>query len=166
MLPSLPPWPGAEDARLSPESLRRDAGLVLTAREEDIYKSLGLPFIPPELREGADEIALAGWDALPELISLKVLRGILHLHTIFSDGVNTLEGMAEAAHPEVSEVEFKAAVREQWAILAIDERAGIETPHGCQIASRFFQILSRQPRRRPASLMPMGNVVWARSCIC
>jgi DNA polymerase (family X) len=82
---------------LSPESLRRDAVPVQTAREEDIYKSLGLPFIPPELREGTDEIALAGRDALPELISSKVLRGILHLHTIFSDGVNTLEEMAEAA---------------------------------------------------------------------
>jgi hypothetical protein len=61
------------------------------------------------------------------------------------------------AHPEVSEAEFKAAVRERWAILAIDERAGIETPQGCQIASRFFQTLSRQPRRRPASLMPMAT---------
>jgi hypothetical protein len=42
------------------------------------------------------------------------------------------------AHPEVSEAEFKAAVRERWAILAIDERAGIETPQGCQIASRLM----------------------------
>ena len=62
-----------------------------------MYKALGLPFIPPELREGADEIGSARKGALPELVTMKDLRGVLHLHTDFSDGVNTLEEMAEAA---------------------------------------------------------------------
>jgi DNA polymerase (family 10) len=78
-------------------SLRKGAKLLATPREEDIYKALGLPFIPPELREGADEIARAGRGAVPKLVAMNDLRGVLHLHTVFSDGANTLEEMAEAA---------------------------------------------------------------------
>jgi DNA polymerase (family 10) len=81
----------------SRDSLQKGTRPLATLREEDIYKALGLPFIPPELREGTDEIAHATRDTLPELIALKDLRGVLHLHTVFSDGVNTLEEMAEAA---------------------------------------------------------------------
>jgi DNA polymerase (family 10) len=82
---------------LAPQALRRGARLIATPREEDIYQALGLPFIPPELREGTDEIDRARRNALPKLVGLKDLRGVLHLHTVFSDGVNTLEEMAEAA---------------------------------------------------------------------
>jgi DNA polymerase (family X) len=82
---------------LNRDSLRCGARKVSTPREEDIYKALGLSFIPPELREGTDEIALAAKDALPELVALKDLRGLVHLHTDFSDGANTLEEMAEGA---------------------------------------------------------------------
>jgi len=78
-------------------SLQSGARNVSTPREEDIYKALGVAFIPPELREGTDEITRAGTGALPELVTMKELRGVLHLHTDFSDGVNTLEEMAEAA---------------------------------------------------------------------
>jgi DNA polymerase (family X) len=67
------------------------------AREEDVYQTLGLPFIPPELREGRDEFARARKGALPDLVRLNDLRGVLHLHTDFSDGANTLEEMAEAS---------------------------------------------------------------------
>jgi DNA polymerase (family X) len=82
---------------LNRDSLRRGARKVSTPREKDIYKALGLSFIPPELREGTDETALAAKDALPELVALKDLRGLVHLHTDFSDGANTLEEMAEGA---------------------------------------------------------------------
>ena len=65
------------------------------------------------------------------------------------------------AHPEVSPAEFKAAVREQWAILAVDERAAIEAlPQllpADATARRAFADLFRQPSQRPASSMPMGN---------
>lgn len=62
--------------------------------EAAIYGSLGLPYIQPELREGNNEIALAKNGALPQLISYTDLRGTLHNHSTYSDGVNTLEEMA------------------------------------------------------------------------
>ena len=82
---------------LTKDGLRRGARALITRREEDIYKALGLPFVPPELREGGDEIARATKGMLPKLVTMKDLRGVLHLHTVVSDGANTLEEMAEAA---------------------------------------------------------------------
>ncbi len=62
--------------------------------EEAIYASLGLAYIEPELREGTDEVALAKADRLPALIGYADLRGALHNHSTYSDGVHTLEEMA------------------------------------------------------------------------
>ena len=64
--------------------------------EESIYKRLGLPFIPPELREGYGEIEQAKAHKLPKLVESKDLKGILHVHTDFSDDMHTLREMAEA----------------------------------------------------------------------
>jgi DNA polymerase (family 10) len=82
---------------LGPDGLRTGARRVRTPREADVYAALGLPLIPPELREGTDEIALATKGALPKLATMKDLQGVLRVHTDFSDGVNTLKEMAEAA---------------------------------------------------------------------
>ena len=71
---------------------RRMAG----ADEASIYTALGLDFIPPELREGGDEIKLAKARRLPKLVTNKDLRGILHAHTTRSDGAATLEQMVVA----------------------------------------------------------------------
>jgi DNA polymerase (family X) len=76
--------------------LHRGRRIVARRSEEQIYRALGLPFIEPELREGHDEIALALSGQLPHLVNDEDLRGILHAHTDRSDGVNTLEQMAEA----------------------------------------------------------------------
>ena len=65
--------------------------------EEEVYRSVGLPYIEPELRENRGEIEAARKGALPRLISLKDIRGDLHTHTILSDGRNTLKKMVEAA---------------------------------------------------------------------
>ncbi|WP_353197086.1 helix-hairpin-helix domain-containing protein [Parapedobacter defluvii] len=62
--------------------------------EEAIYRSLGLAYVEPELREGTNELALAAADTLPTLIGYADLRGTLHNHSTYSDGVNTLEEMA------------------------------------------------------------------------
>jgi DNA polymerase (family 10) len=70
--------------------------VVASRTEEDIYKALGLPFIEPELREGRGEIDLARRGKLPKLVTDVDIRGILHAHTNRSDGVDTLEVMAEA----------------------------------------------------------------------
>ena len=65
--------------------------------EPDIYRALGLDFIPPELRENRGEIEAATDHTLPHLIQLENLRGTFHNHTTASDGLDTLEAMAEAA---------------------------------------------------------------------
>jgi len=65
--------------------------------EEAVYHRAGLPFIEPELREGAGEIAAAASGKLPRLVTVKDLRGDLHMHTTASDGANTLLEMATAA---------------------------------------------------------------------
>lgn len=66
--------------------------------EADIYEHLGLPYIPPELREDEGEIeaALAGDDA-SDLIELQDIQGMVHCHTVYSDGKNTIEEMAQGA---------------------------------------------------------------------
>ena len=63
--------------------------------EQEIYQSLGLQYLEPELREGINEVALARENKIPELIKVADLRGILHNHSTYSDGVNTLKEMAE-----------------------------------------------------------------------
>ncbi|QXD15294.1 DNA polymerase/3'-5' exonuclease PolX [Rhodocaloribacter litoris] len=67
------------------------------AREEEVYAAAGLPFIPPELREGRGEIEAAATGTLPELITVRDLRGTLHNHSTYSDGTHPLARMAEAA---------------------------------------------------------------------
>ncbi|HQB34742.1 MAG TPA: DNA polymerase/3'-5' exonuclease PolX [Syntrophorhabdus sp.] len=71
--------------------------LVICKSEEEIYRALGLPYIPPELREDSGEIEAAEQDKLPSLVQHEDIRGIFHVHTDFSDGVDSLERMVEAA---------------------------------------------------------------------
>ncbi len=65
--------------------------------EEDCYRALGLPWIPPELRENRGEIEAAEKGELPRLVDLKDIRGDCHMHTTASDGKNSIEDMARAA---------------------------------------------------------------------
>jgi len=65
--------------------------------EEEVFKSVGLPYIPPELREGRGEIEAARAGNLPDLIELKDVRGDLQMHSRHSDGSNTIEEMVGAA---------------------------------------------------------------------
>ena len=74
-----------------------DGETTRCATEEGVYERLGLPWIPPELREGRGELEAALNGALPALVELGDLRGDLHCHTTLSDGRQTLEQMAEAA---------------------------------------------------------------------
>ena len=67
------------------------------AAEEVVYTSVGLPFVPPALREGTGELEAAAAGALPRLLTVEDLRGTLHNHTTASDGAATLREMAEAA---------------------------------------------------------------------
>ena len=67
------------------------------ATEEEVYALLGLPWIPPELREDRGELRFKSADDVPVLIEQADLRGDLHMHTVLSDGRNTTEEMALAA---------------------------------------------------------------------
>lgn len=76
---------------------KKKGKLVASRTEEEVYQSVGLPFIPPELREDRGEIEAAKAGKLPRLIEVADLRSDLHLHTNISDGTNSIEAMADAA---------------------------------------------------------------------
>ena len=67
------------------------------ADEESFYNFLGLQYIPPEIREDMGEIALAEKNAIPRLIEVGDIKGDLHVHTVSSDGNDTLKAMVGAA---------------------------------------------------------------------
>jgi DNA polymerase (family 10) len=113
-------YPGALlDATGSPGHLRdlgrvaHDRGLVLdttgltskssgtrvpAAGEDDLYRRLGLPSVPPELREGSGEVEAAEAGTLPEdLVTVDDLQGLVHCHTVYSDGKHSIADMARAA---------------------------------------------------------------------
>jgi DNA polymerase (family 10) len=76
---------------------RQDGGEILCSTEEEVYATLGLPWVPPELREDRGEIQAALAGDLPRLVEWGDVRGDLHAHTDWSDGAGTLAEMAEAA---------------------------------------------------------------------
>ncbi len=84
---------------LSEYSLARldNQKVVAGKTEEDIYAQLKLDYIPPELRENQGEVDAAGAHKLPALISQADVQGDVHMHTVETDGRNTIEEMAEAA---------------------------------------------------------------------
>lgn len=80
-----------------PEDGDRDFGTRLAGdTEADVYEALGLPWIPPELRENRGEIAAALEGKLPDLVTLEDIRGDLQMHSTWSDGRASLEDMARA----------------------------------------------------------------------
>jgi DNA polymerase (family 10) len=69
---------------------------IVCRDEAEIYQKLGLSYIPPELREDLGEIQASQSGRLPVLVEPDELKGIFHVHTTYSDGVNTLREMVEA----------------------------------------------------------------------
>ena len=87
--------------------------------EEEVYKALKLPFIPPELREDSGEIDAALAGKLPELISIEDIKGDLHVHTKASDGSHDIDTLVEAAR------------RKGYQYIAItDHTKGLGVAHG------------------------------------
>ncbi|MFC2031069.1 DNA polymerase/3'-5' exonuclease PolX [Chloroflexota bacterium] len=83
---------------LSEYGFKRDNGdEILCPEEEAVYGTLGLPWVPPELREDRGEIERAVDGEFPSLVEWEDIRGDLHAHTDWSDGAGTLTEMAEAA---------------------------------------------------------------------
>ena len=85
---------------LSGAALWRGSEFVATPDEATLYGALGLQLVPPELREGRDEIVLAARGALPRLLERADLAGFLHCHTNYSDGTNTVEQLALACREQ------------------------------------------------------------------
>ncbi|MGH6630868.1 MAG: helix-hairpin-helix domain-containing protein, partial [Burkholderiales bacterium] len=84
--------------RLNEYGLMRGEKPVARKTEEEVYKALGLAWIPPELREDRGEIEAAAKGRLPELITRDDLRGDLHTHSTWTDGRASIEEMAKSAH--------------------------------------------------------------------
>jgi len=133
--------------RLNEYGLHDGERIIAGKREEDIYKKLGLPWIPPELREDRGEFESGS--VLDDLVTLEDIRGDLHMHTVASDGRCTIEEMALAAkvrgyrfiaicdHSQSSTIAnglSLARMREHIdAIRAADERvSGIDVLVGCE----------------------------------
>ena len=83
--------------KISEYGVFRKGTPIAGSTESSVYKSLGLPLIPPELREDCGEIEAAAAGPLPRLVTRDDLRGDLHAHTRASDGADSLEDMAAAA---------------------------------------------------------------------
>ena len=97
---------------------RRIAG----REEEDVYRALGLPWIPPELREDHGELDAARAGRLPALVEPNDLRGDFHIHTTWSDGSDTLEAMAKAG-----------AARGYEYIAICDHSRSLKVAHGMSV---------------------------------
>ena len=83
--------------RLSNGELRAPDGTArLTAVEDEIYETLGLPVIPAEIRRSGEEVAVAAAGNLPAFVSRTDIRGDLHMHTTWSDGRDSVEAMVVA----------------------------------------------------------------------
>ena len=104
-----------------------DESKVAGATEAGVYEALGLPWIPPELRENCGEIEAALEGRLPELVELRHIRGDLHMHTTETDGRASLEEMAAAARERGYEY---IAITDHSKALAmangLDERRAVE----------------------------------------
>jgi len=83
--------------KINEYALLHDEERLMVKSEQDIYKTLGLQYVPPELREDQGEVEAAREKIIPELVQLSDIKGDLHLHTDWSDGVNTIREVALAA---------------------------------------------------------------------
>lgn len=83
---------------LTDEGLLKDGENVPLESEEQLFELAGMQPIPPELREGLDEVRAALDHSLPKLVEQDDLQGILHVHSTWSDGRNSIRELAERAH--------------------------------------------------------------------
>jgi DNA polymerase (family 10) len=84
--------------RLEPDGLLAvNDSVGFSETEEEIYRTLDLPWIPPEVRDGGEELQRARSGSLPPLVSRTQMRGDLHMHTVYSDGRDTVAAMVDQA---------------------------------------------------------------------
>ena len=121
-------------------------------KEEDIYSTLGMQTPPPEIREDWGEIEMAIEHRIPQLIELKDIKGDFHMHTNWSDGLNTIEEMVEECyrlgyqymvvgdHSQSSKVANgldPSRYKQQWKVIErlkeVYERKGFYILKGCEV---------------------------------
>ena len=112
-----------------------DESKVAGATEAGVYEALGLPWIPPELRENCGEIEAAAENRLPGLIEMQDVRGDLHMHTTETDGRATLEEMAQAARARGYEY---IAITDHSKALAMSN--GLDEARAVALAARVRQL--------------------------
>ena len=130
--------------------LSADRSATAGTSEEEIYAALGLPFIPPEIRDGADALRAAAEGTLPTLVSRAHIRGDLHMHSRYSDGRDSVETMATRCRslgyeylaitdhsphsPAPRNLTADGAERQAEDIAALRERyPDIAILHGCEV---------------------------------
>ena len=135
--------PDAHVAALHARGL--DLATVAGADEAAVYRTVGLPAIPPEVRDGTDELS---GDDFSDLIRVEDIRGAVHCHTVYSDGKHTIEEMAGAAEARrlafltITDHSVSAGyagglaadeLRAQWEeIEAVQRRVGIKLLRGTE----------------------------------
>ncbi len=82
---------------LRDDGLYENGGLMALESEEELFQLAGVQYIPPELREGIDEVRRAIDGTIPELVSQSDLKGVMHVHSTWSDGQNSIAEIAEHA---------------------------------------------------------------------
>lgn len=85
------------DLKVNEYGVFRGEEQIAGATERDVYEAIGLPWIPPELRENRQEFQLAAKGPLPRLVEVGDIKGDLHMHTTASDGAGSIVQMADAA---------------------------------------------------------------------
>lgn len=85
---------------LRSDGLYREGEPVALATEEELFELAGMQYVPPEIREGIGEVRHALDGTLPELVTMADLRGVLHVHSVWSDGRSTLAELAEHARSQ------------------------------------------------------------------
>jgi DNA polymerase (family 10) len=133
--------------------LARERHVDLTAparTEEELYARIDLPFIPAEIRDGADEILAAREGRLPGLVTRADIRGDLHMHTSWSDGRDSVEAMMHACRAQgyeyfaITDHSTRSAASRTLSLDGIKRQAGeidalrqqfpdITVLHGCEV---------------------------------
>ncbi|KPJ94119.1 MAG: hypothetical protein AMS18_04375 [Gemmatimonas sp. SG8_17] len=117
------------------------AGEFVAGRDEnEVYESLGLPWIPPELRENRGEVEAAERGELPDLITVAAIRGDLQMHSTWSDGKNTLEEMLEACAARGYEY---FAITDHSKALAMT--GGLDAAKLCEQWEEIDEVAARHP---------------------
>ncbi|MGD8505147.1 MAG: DNA polymerase/3'-5' exonuclease PolX [Candidatus Bathyarchaeota archaeon] len=83
--------------KISEYGVFRGSEKIAGRNEEEVYKAVGLPYIPPELRENRGELEAALEKKLPDLVKLSDIKGDLHVHSSYSDGLSTIKEIAQHA---------------------------------------------------------------------